>query len=117
MEHSLDESIVDHSKTVCGEIIALEDVPSADNKNSSNAINKKPSKPDTKTNHKHSSFPMHKVYMTALLVGVTLLVIGVMQIPITLFYTDPVFDGIEITSIVDFRECQVRSWYTYKNVV
>ena len=112
-----DESIVNchvyGNKIVSGEIIALEDISSTDNKNS---IRKKPSIPDITTNHKHSSSSInssiqHKVYLAALLLSATLLVIGVMQIPITLFYTDPAFDSIDITDIVDFKECQVLAMY------
>ena len=104
-----DEYHVYGSKVVCGKIIALEDISSTDSKNS---IDKKPSIPDTATNHKNSSCSVnssiqHKVYLTALLLSATLLVIGVMQIPITLFYTDPTFDSIDITDILDFKECQV----------
>jgi len=47
-----------------------------------------------------------------LLFCTTLLVIAVMQIPITLFYTDPASEDIEICNIADFGSCQVIYIYT-----
>ena len=48
-----------------------------------------------------------KLCMSILLFCATLLVIAVMQIPITLFYTDPASEDIELSNIADFGSCQV----------
>jgi len=95
------EEIVDlHINGSKATSIALKDVVSANDHNLSSA-NKKPSTPDTARILKDTKCT------TILLLCATILVIGVMLIPIILFYTIPEPDGVDINDFVDFRKCQV----------
>jgi len=117
------EEIVDYnirgSKIVCGENIALETISSYCG--GCGSTDNKPSPPDIVVANKHLFFlkdnkTLRKVCAIVLLFIATLLVIGVTQIPITLFYTDPPADVIEIRNIVDFRTCQVFNIHMWGGV-
>ena len=116
------EEIVDYSihgsKILCGENIALETISSYCD--SCGSTDNQPSPSDIVVANKHLFFLKdnkirHKVCTIVLLFIATLLVIGVTQIPITLFYTDPPADVIEIRNIVDFRTCQVFNIHMWGN--
>jgi len=107
----------DGSQTACG--LVLSNSSMADRKSSTpdiGTIVKDKNYSSLVNSNKNSSLGnsnnvYHKLCTTVLLFCATVFVIGVMQIPISLFYTDPPSATIEINHIADFESCQVITHY------
>ena len=111
--HEVSDFCTDGKKTISGENIALKTILSDKRNNDVTSVT--PDIEEMAKNSAYSSFVKNnkreKLCMSLLLFCATLLIIGIMQIPITLYYTDPASAAIEVSSIADFESCEVI--YTY----
>ena len=107
--HEVSDSYTDGKKATSGENIALKTILS--DKKNSDVTSVIPDIEGMAKNSAYSSFVKNnkreKLCLSILLFCTTLLIIGIMQIPITLFYTDPPSVAIEVSSIADFESCEV----------